>query len=259
VQSLIEEALHETRKLAARRKSATIVSIGSGLVMGVGMTIGFWLHFATGQTNLLMELFFPMQLALMLGGMFAAAPRRYRRLLTGLSRVDDIRAAGPLIDALDITRPWLMGAERPDIAVQNAAKVALTRILPRLTRSDAGQVSSGQQSVLSSKLYGGNSDLDFDFLLAILHALEKVGDSEAMTAVAFWTRAYSQDEKVKLLRAAAIMCQKALQVRAVQEKKAGTLLRPAEPEPPGVLLRAAAGVPTSEESTLVRPMIGEAD
>jgi hypothetical protein len=84
-----------------------------------------------------------------------------------LMRFDDVRAVGPLVDALDFR---VVGA---------LAATALIRLLPRLTVTDAELLSPAQRARLNKAMQRDNTDLT----LAILKAYTRVGDATAVVEV----------------------------------------------------------------------------
>lgn len=125
-----------------------------------------------------------------------------RRLAEG----DDVRAVGPLAEALF----------DGDKAVREIAERGLIRLLPRLKESDAHVLNEEQNRRLRRALDGSNEDL----AIAVLRALEFVGDSNALWDV-LKLRSRTRAERV---RDAAKECLPYLEARVPQD----SLLRSSE-------------------------------
>lgn len=123
-------------------------------------------------------------------------------------------------------------------AMRSLAQAGLTHLLPLLKTSDAALLDDRQRACLYHELTlpwrfpQGN----LDFLLAILKALEQVGDEKAVPYVERLARTAKQER----LRTAARACLPFLTQRVTQEQVHRTLLRASEP----------ASIPLDE---LVRP------
>jgi hypothetical protein len=120
----------------------------------------------------------------------------------------DVRWIGPLAEALYGPRRlfWLChGHERwigpsaealygPNARQRAAASRVLLRLLPRLKTADAGLLDASQQMNLCLKLRE-NRSRDMELNLAILKALERIGNEEALSAIE-----YVAESKVWLTR-----------------------------------------------------------
>jgi hypothetical protein len=174
--------------------------------------------------------------------------RRKYSLIQLLSDRDDLRIIGPLCDTLN---PYRLDFDPVVIA-------ALKRLLPRLKASDAGLLNPDQRKGLYAALntYIGKG---IQFHLAVLQAIEQVGDSGAIPHVE--RIAYSEAATVneKQLREAARECLQSLKARAEQERLSRTLLRLASaPDSPAeTLLRPAQGAPEADPNRLLRPAVPE--
>ncbi len=94
-----------------------------------------------------------------------------------LAEIDDIRAVGPLAEALefrDLAR--FSGTSR-------AAARALARLLPRLQAGDAGLVNEAQRACLYRALPLSPYLIGADLLCAILRAMAQIGDEKALPHV----------------------------------------------------------------------------
>ena len=166
------------------------------------------------------------------------------RLVNWVMHLDDLRAIGPLAEALTYPNGHLHGLVCP----------ILTRLLPRLTAVDSGLLSTLQRSALYRELAADNVVTNMDLAIAIIHALEHIADEKAVTAVeriAVNLRLYPR------LRQTAIDCLPAIRRRAELARAASTLLRPAEAPADDRLLRPASGPGNTDEALLLRPVGGD--
>jgi HEAT repeat protein len=138
-----------------------------------------------------------------------------------------------------------------DRNVRSDAAYALKRLLPKLQAGDAESLSPESMDALIRVLGGRDRDLS----IAILKALEQVGDERALPAVERLASRKGRGRDGHVYRAAE-ECLPALRQRAERSRQAHTLLRAADSvDDATVLLRPArAGVSTVER--LVRPADG---
>jgi hypothetical protein len=123
------------------------------------------------------------------------------RQLTGC---DDLRAIPALIDALN----W------PDPQAQRSAEVALVRLLPQLGPLDAPLLNEGTCSRLYRFLAARRARRHRELTLAVLKALEQVGDVDASRYV----EALSRSSIDRDIRAAAYECLAFLRVASARER-----------------------------------------
>jgi hypothetical protein len=141
-----------------------------------------------------------------------------------LADYGDVRAVGPLAEALG----------RSDRQIHEIAAAALTRLLPRLRPADAGLLNANQRRSLHRALNGENTGLT----LAILSALERVGDDRALPYVERLARGQRRAAKSLEIQRAAQVCLPFLQVRIEKELVSRTLLHPSTaPSVPANALR----------------------
>ncbi|HZO87572.1 MAG TPA: hypothetical protein VFB38_04475 [Chthonomonadaceae bacterium] len=174
-------------------------------------------------------------------GLLIAATQLYRLTLTRkhteiarrLARLDDVQGIGRLAAALE----W------PDGEIRAIVMHALTRLLPRLKASDAALLSAEQRACLYRMLKMSYARAQADFILAVLKALEQVGDAAAVPYVARLANSVPHSARQRRVREAAIECLPYLQDRAQQSQMRQTLLRASNVSgtAPEVLLRPAAG------------------
>lgn len=140
---------------------------------------------------------------------------------------DDIRAVGPLVEALD----------KQDGATKKAAAKALTRLLPRLKYSD-DLLDRRQLGYLREGFRKGHRD----FKLAVLRALPQIGDERFLSRVAALANGKGAARRDVELRDAAVMCHEALKERIEEDKTTRlALLHPVESPDSNALLRPASG------------------
>jgi len=136
----------------------------------------------------------------------------------------------------------------PDQKLRAAIRKALTQELPTLKVSDHARFSPETIQALLQAL----GDIDTPLILAILKALEQIGDERAVERV----ERLARTAKSREVRQAAEECLPALRASASNVRLANTLLRPAESPPDATLLRPA-GAGGAETATLLRPVGGD--
>jgi len=161
-----------------------------------------------------------------------------------LAKHNDVRGVGRLAEALE----W------PDPDIKIVAARALTRILPRLCATDAGLLSSGQRTILYRRLSSCHSDERSDLQIAILKALQQVGDEAAVPHVERLAGPSALGFRQKQVQQAAIDCLPFLIDRAAQLRVSQSLLRASSATPSATdgLLRPADGDVTGTPDHLLR-------
>jgi hypothetical protein len=149
------------------------------------------------------------------------------RLMAGYH---DLRVVGPLADALRM----------PDMETQYLAAMALRHLLPRLTADDGDLLNEAQRNSLYRHLRGRNVELS----LAILRALEQVGDARAVP-------------HVQRLTEAGVPCDGRVR-KAAEECLPYLLLRVERAAAPRILLRASSNSDRNPEA-LLRTVAGPID
>jgi hypothetical protein len=152
----------------------------------------------------------------------------HRRALGLLARSNDLRVAGPLIEAL---------ASR-DRDVRRMAGDRLTRVLPRMRHASPSQLdlSPDQLRLLHRELAGSARGASHTLILAILKALERVG-SESTLPVLQRLELACAGRSEKRIATAAARCRSRLEARIESERSTRTLLRPLEASERVLLVR----------------------
>lgn len=172
-------------------------------------------------------------------GMLVASQAQ-KSATNALTRYDDLRAVGPLVEALDYG----------DKRLAQAAESTLVRLLPRLTADRSYLLEESHRKVLNRLLTGQRSQLLAE---AILTAYEQVGDSRCVEALEKLAGGGGKWGRVPSVRQAAASALAASRVRARRDQASGTLLRAAGPEAEGERLLRAADSGSAPE-TLLRPI-----
>ena len=164
-----------------------------------------------------------------------------KKAMIRLTMLDDLRAVGPLADALAFQNSDMTGQ----------VEIALTSLLPRLRAGDASLLNTQQRTNLHKALSGKKRGLYFR--LAILKALEQVGDSRDIAAVEQLAGRKSRAENAVVSDAAA-ECLPYLRANIEREAVSRTLLRASEALStlPAALLRPAQGPSTTPPELLLR-------
>jgi hypothetical protein len=162
-----------------------------------------------------------------------------------LAMFDDIRSVGVLTQALEFG----------DRDVVKVARDALVRNLPLLKSNDSEYLNDDQRKCLHCVI--AKPDKDFDLSLAILAALDQVGDDRDVAAVRKLAETEAATSNQKKLRGRAVEILPGLEARAEVSKAAHILLRAASSpdSPEASLLRPAQGVAAAPEEQLLRPVI----
>jgi hypothetical protein len=140
---------------------------------------------------------------------------RWNRSTAALTNIDDVRAVGALAEAMDI----------PDKGILAQAEAALTRLLPRLRAEDAHLLNESQRNGLYSRLKIENAITRPEFLVAVLEALEKIGDAAALPAIQNLATSTVTSAGGRRVQAAARKCLPVLQQRVRTLETSTTLLR----------------------------------
>jgi hypothetical protein len=170
---------------------------------------------------------------------------QHRELMQKLADYDDVAGVGALAETLE----W------PDPRVQEMAASALKRLLPQLRASDAHLLTRAQRACLYRCLTMSRVGRDGPLILAILQALQQVGDAAAIPHVRRLAESKVLSPMQRKVRAAAEDCLPYLEVQASQQRASQTLLRASGQEklPAGDLLRPAESANVTTPQELMRP------
>lgn len=182
-------------------------------------------------------------MSLLLGA--AAASQLQRAGANLLAGFDDVRAISPLIDTLRVKEEDL----------RMVARTALVKLLPKLQATDSALVSHEQWELLYPFLRLDRCTDNLDLTLAILKALEQLGDSRALKPVRTLAEFELPFGRQKTAREAAAECLPFLIQRAEHEMQSQTLLRAVENPmaASATLLRPASGASAQNHEALLRP------
>ena len=167
-----------------------------------------------------------------------------------VARVGGVQAVGTLIDLLQVPK-----APRQ----MTPLYAALTDILPRMKASDAGMLTSAQRKTLhltlrSESSFSVNPAVVFRYRLAVLKALEQIGDASALPLVTRLAKGRARTANQKAIKTAAQDCLPLLTANSGGLEANKTLLRASSPEETGkeTLLRPAAFAPDPNPNQLLR-------
>lgn len=170
--------------------------------------------------------------------------RAYNRAAKSLNNLADVQHIGPLLDAFTLHPSSNYEYLRP----------LLLHLLPQVQASHASLFTLSRRRKLYALLAGTTTRLSKyyskELSLAILKALEQVGDKEAYFPV---QRVVTGNKDVEV-RAAAEECLLFLRQRMEQQNATDTLLRPSNPAnaAPDTLLRASVARQETQPELLLR-------
>ena len=233
LQMEIDDVLTVLRKEVQTRAERKKLFVGIFLsIVLLFVVIAIFTHHTIMFTNVGTYISF-----LMIG---AAASQKQKAAALAISRFDDVRAIGPLAEALEFN----------DKEVVPMAEKALIILLPRMKASDTALLNAEQRFCLNRALRGKNTELT----LAILKAWEQVGDAKAIEEVDKLAR--GRGGKNPQVVAAAQDCLPFLRQSAERQQIGAQLLRPSDGNltPSDVLLRPAMPhASTAPSEQLLRP------
>ncbi len=228
----MKATVHDLHHQALRRHIYRITSGLSLCLIGLMVLAFSLLHSAFYFLNIILPLCFLFYFR-------GLAGRQEAKSRSILESIKDLRLVGPLAQALD--------AEKT--THQSYIAGALCRLLPRLQASDASLLNKEQRACLNSLLtrrrlrhrHGGKV-----LILAILKALEQIGDKDALPAV----QKLAQWSSDKDIRQAANNCLPYLHDRAEAYKRGAMYLRPADARTSGsdVLLRSSTSMTQPQQT-----------
>lgn len=162
---LLLEFLKDEAAIRTRKKRAVLGVVYGGLATATGLGIALVL---THHPAALVGLSGFSGLAGLAGTM--APSQQYNRIINALSQLDDIRAVGPLAEALSI----------PDANSRVAVARALSRLLPRLKQQDQELLNEVQRSALRKFLGERDPEREAGLILALVYALTTILDVSAL-------------------------------------------------------------------------------
>lgn len=169
---------------------------------------------------------------------------RHERALRELERITDLRSIGRLAEALS----W------PDERATRRVGRALIPLLLQLRASDSRLLDDRQRDCLHAVLRMDRARRDADLQVAILTALEQVGDTRAIPHVAALAEARASTARQQRVKNAAAECLAALTNTARRVDTERLLLRAAAaPTSPEMGLVMPAGTADTPPERLVRP------
>jgi hypothetical protein len=184
--------------------------------------------------------------------------KRLRQMARTLADTGDVRAIGPLVDALKIQ----------DLEAHRIATYGLTILLPRLRPANADLLNAQHRDALAGILnkppnrFAGRARLPIEpdsiavsIRVAILRAFTQIGEPRVLPIVARLASEEATTDGQRRIQEEARECLPVLKARAEQALSSHTLLRAAEgpADLGGTLLRAAAGTDVTEPDQLLRP------
>jgi hypothetical protein len=244
-----EELIRKLKRSAARRERARGALYIGAFVGFWGLAVAFAFRSALlgewdkATLDMLPYLAYTHVVAMFIGLLFVN-----RRSLLTLTDYDDVRLVGPLVDIFQ--QRYVAYAGR----VHRSVEEALTKLLPKLKASDAHLLSEEHRVTLREVLATNGYNLwgryySGDFLLAILSAMEQVGDVDTYPIVTELSE-HAREERVKEAAKASLPT---FQLIAEKQAVGATLLRPSGQDEGGqTLLRSARGQTGDEPDHLLR-------
>jgi hypothetical protein len=174
---------------------------------------------------------------------FILSPKQSEAVLR-LAEYDDVRGVGPLAEVLE----W------PNEEIRDIAADALISLLPRLRASDVNLLNAQQRACLYRVLTPGHARSYLDLQIAILQALQQVGDEAAVWPVERLANMFAVTPRQRYLKEAAVECLPFLRERIDLTRASQTLLRASSQADTSsdLLLRAATGGPETSQAQLLR-------
>lgn len=170
------------------------------------------------------------------------AQRRIAEIWRLLENIDDVRAVSPLLDA--------MGAPH-DLSFAPAP--FLLRLLPRLKPEDRWVLSVRNRTFLHGFLQPYYAERQPEFVLAILKAMEQIGDVRSAERIRRLSRADATNPTLRRICAATRDSLVVLEARLEQAGRHDVLLRPStKPDESSLLLYPASVKSQSSTDQLLR-------
>lgn len=230
LRGIFHDAMQKIHRVKRRRRISTL-SIFLGLIVS-----NILHHYFEYRPADVMVLF---QAALWLPAAFTFSINQRGRVVKNAANAADVTMIGGFIACL-----------RDDAEIRAIAEQTLQRLLPQVQASDKQYVSDVEMAILLKQLDGKN----FSLVIAILKALEQIGDARAIPKVERIVDAPFSPQYPTRVVEAAQECLPFLQQRAEQSRQASTLLRASEViSTPETLLRPAKEGASVQTEQLLRP------
>ncbi len=261
IDALVEERIQAVAaQRKRRRRMFWLAFVGIEIYIGVSYLASQWLIFHSNAVYHRLSTMFGLMETLPVFAFLALVyylnvkPTQSERwLLRELADCDDLRAIGPLLEALSLD----------DRRVRAAITPALARLLARVRPEDSAVISErtyrGLYGVLrwiGAPLVG--SYVTPDLAVAALQALGRIGDERALPNVRRVADLPMRSEAEERIHRAAVTAIAEPERRLGRDGQGESLLRAAEPAPES-LLRAATRAPDAPAETLVRPSTAPED
>jgi hypothetical protein len=235
----LEIALADLKREVTGATSRMAVSFGACVltvllaILGVG-----WL--TTGQPYGMIPL--ALTLPCVLLATFTS-PQAHSRAIDTLQSVADVRAVGPLMDLLTSV---YAGKRRAILDL-------LTRLLPQFQGHHSTLLKPSHRNQLRTTLNLGDFQQEREYMIAILKALEQIGNGEDLELVERMAALSSGSWQERQVREAARACLPLLRTRVEQLRHQETLLRPACAGGAEDLLHPAISGADPDPAQLLRP------
>ncbi len=205
-EQLLELAEMQTTLYKRRLRQYNCTLVGLVVIWLALMLARFYFHFPA-----------PWQIVY-LSGVIAGllVPIRAQRSVAKLiEEVTDLRFIGPVLS--------LLAQNIVDTDVKKSARIVLKRLLPQLRADEANTLTPEQRQALLPPLASPYDDVELS--LAILKALEQIGDEKAIPVVERLTQEGKATRNMQRITEAAKDCLPYLKLRVEQQQQAQTLLR----------------------------------
>lgn len=248
IETLLQLLYTDTRK---RHNLKTIITVLAWVMIPVSMLMLPVILFSLCTNTLMQTTLFAAGVWLLNWFLFVMRTRlplsaRQKAIMPIISEINDMRAIGPLVDILN----------SKSIYNSDLLQAPLTRLLLQVRSSDAHLLDRANRAILCRQLDTMGSSRNQEsiaFTVAILRALEQVGDAEAVPYVG--QLAHRLPPPAPEVREAAKRCLEFLQLRGGAQNIRQTYLRAADKTVarPDQLLRAAQNSGESQPDQLLRP------
>jgi hypothetical protein len=168
---------------------------------------------------------------------------QYYRIINTLSQLDDVRAVGPLAEALSI----------PDVNSRVPLFRALLKLLPRLEPRDAEMLNEQQRLALRKILNAWDPETESAIMLVLIKALTTIQDVPSLPTMEALAKRSPRTANRRMVVEAAASSAAILREAKLRMETPQTLLRAStESTAPAQLLRAAHPGPDTQVEQLLR-------